>query len=507
MIRTNDVSFKCVEARQEQERARRTFREAPPSARALASERLPDGAWRGQRCFIVAGGPSLKGFGFSRLRGEHVIVINKSFLDVPFADVMFAMDRPLIDDLASGKLGENYRRGFEDFPGVKLWLDLSSYTYPPGIYSVPSAGEIGWTTSLRDGLYHGQNSGYAALGLAIVLGASPIYLLGYDMAKGPGGEKHYHDGYPSGWNPEALNIFLKAFQAGAKLLPPGGPQIVNLNPMSALKCFEFGDVDQVLPKARPANRGITVITPTGDRPLAFGLCWRWMARQTKTPSQWIIIDDGKTAMGSSEIPMTAPGLPAWIQYVRREPRSDDPKVTLDLNMRVALESGVTGDKVLIMEDDEYYAPGYIEEMSRRLDSHEVVGICDSKYYHLPTGGWDNCRNMAHASLAQTGFRASFLPTFSEFVGKGIYPDWLDTQIWRFVQASKKTASPIAFQLFVDSAEPLYVGMKGLPGRSGIGSGHNPTMYRRHRDTPDRAQLKKWIPKDYQIYLDVLKEMQ
>ena len=59
-------------------------------------EILPDGSWSGRRCFIVGGGPSLKGFDFERLRGERVIAINKAFYDVPFADIVFAMDSPFL---------------------------------------------------------------------------------------------------------------------------------------------------------------------------------------------------------------------------------------------------------------------------------------------------------------------------------------------------------------------------------------------------------------------------
>src|SRR4030042_335661 len=32
-------------------------------------EVMADGAWRGERCFIIGGGPSLPGFDFERLRG------------------------------------------------------------------------------------------------------------------------------------------------------------------------------------------------------------------------------------------------------------------------------------------------------------------------------------------------------------------------------------------------------------------------------------------------------
>lgn len=247
MIRTSDARVSHIMAiKREQDRNRQTYREIMQNGRAARVEtlakKLPDGSWAGQRCFIVGGGPSLRGFDFSRLKGERVIAINKSFYDVPFADVVFGMDRPFLDWVMEGKFGANFKVAFEAFKGIKLWLDLSNYSYPPGVYSIPSAGEIGWTKSLKEGLYHGQNSGYGAINLAIVLGANPIYLLGFDCSISALGEKHYHDGYPSGSNPDALNRFKRCFEAGAALLN-GRPRIVNLNPNSALRCFEFGNKD------------------------------------------------------------------------------------------------------------------------------------------------------------------------------------------------------------------------------------------------------------------------
>ena len=248
--------------------------------------------------------------------------------------------------------------------------------------------------------------------------------------------------------------------------------------------------------AMPVGPMVTAITPTGDRPLPFALCQRWMANQTRKPDQWLVVDDGKIPMNLSD----------GLQYIRREPRPDDPPHTLCANMATAIPL-VTGDKILIIEDDEYYAPTYVEEMARRLDSYEVVGIGDSKYYYLPTGRWLTFGNRGHASLAQTAFRASLLPKLSEFLATGNVIDWLDMKIWSWVDDSKKTGKPISYMLFVDSAQSLYVGIKGLPGRKGMGEGHNPVVVQRyHPDTLDRMKLKQWIPKDYQIYLDILARM-
>jgi hypothetical protein len=241
---------------------------------------------------------------------------------------------------------------------------------------------------------------------------------------------------------------------------------------------------------------ITAITPTGDRPLAFALCQNWMFHQTVKLDQWVVVDDGKVP--------TKPFVP--MDYIRREPQPDDPRHTLLLNLKTAVPV-IKGDKILIIEDDEYYAPNYVQEMAIRLNRYEVVGVKNSKYYHLPSGGYCTHANMAHASLAQTGFRSSFLPTLSKLLEN---PDrsYLDVQIWRnaggvihdraSIQGLTRNRRGL---LFIDNP-PLYLGIKGLPGRPGIGIGHTENRYAQF-DGPDRAILKKWVPKDYQIYLDII----
>jgi hypothetical protein len=227
-----------------------------------------------------------------------------------------------------------------------------------------------------------------------------------------------------------------------------------------------------------------------------------MSRQTLRPYQWIVVDDGKTPL----IPTPE------MTYIRREPRPDDPKHTMILNMRAALQA-IAGEKILFVEDDEYYAPHYVEEMARRLDGYEVVGIARSKYYHLPTGGFLRHSNMDHASLAQTGFRGSFLHEFATLLNGDMF---LDIRIWKKVGNTQKLnwgeQTCVVGErvigngrglLFDDGADAkLYVGMKGLPGRAGIGCGHR--EYREYlQDTPDREVLKRWIPEDYRFYMEIL----
>lgn len=237
----------------------------------------------------------------------------------------------------------------------------------------------------------------------------------------------------------------------------------------------------------------SVITPTGDRPQAFELSRKWMEHQTIKPIRWIIVDDGK-------VPMELQNPKEYEYYVRREPTEQDPKHTLTLNIKESLPF-LQGDKVIFWEDDEYYAPAYLERMVSKLNPHLIVGIGCAIYYHIYTGGYMILGNMKHCSLAETAFHISILPLIEECIDKGMQKDWLDCNIWREVQRKKNSTHPLIFQ---DDKEPLFVGIKGMPGRFGIGIGHQTKSYKLH-DDKKRTVLKSWIPKDYQTYLDLIAE--
>lgn len=225
---------------------------------------------------------------------------------------------------------------------------------------------------------------------------------------------------------------------------------------------------------------ITAVTATGDRPLAFALCQLWMKNQTRQPDQWLVVDDGHTPTE----PLTK------MEYVRRDPQPGEPKPTMILNLATAIPL-IRNEQILFIEDDEYYAPEYIATMTGALAQHQIAGISRSKYYHLPSGKYLQIGNTAHASLAQTGIRYSFLPEFNRALAGDTY---LDMRLW---QAAGRQGF-----LFQDLTRPLYVGMKGLPGRPGIGAGHGEKLYR--QQDRDRSLLKRWVPRDFQIYLDIVR---
>lgn len=200
---------------------------------------LSDGDWKGGPCFIVGGGPSLRGFDFLRLPADRTIVVNRAFESMPQAAILFSMDSFYYRE-ATRKPATDPRQ----FPGLKVWLDTHGFPFQ-NVLLVKSRGECGLSESLKLGLYHGANSGYGAVGLAACLGANPIYLLGFDLNPSRWLE-HFHSGYVMKTAREKVARYIKNFEALAPLLEARGVNVRNLSPTSALECFQKVPVDEVL---------------------------------------------------------------------------------------------------------------------------------------------------------------------------------------------------------------------------------------------------------------------
>ena len=204
-------------------------------------EVLPDQSWKGRRCFIIGGGPSLQDFDFSKLKGELVIGINRAF-EVMDCTVAFSMDSRFFQWVMGNSLQSRQR--FIDFQGFKVWINTNNFPYR-GVYVLAAYGRDGLSQSMTEGICHGSNSGHAALNLAICLGANPIYLLGYDFYHEKG-RSHYHSGYPRSQRPDTVQAFLKFFNDIKPEIRRHGTNVVNLNPKSKLRIFPFDKIENVI---------------------------------------------------------------------------------------------------------------------------------------------------------------------------------------------------------------------------------------------------------------------
>jgi glycosyltransferase involved in cell wall biosynthesis len=300
-----------------------------------------------------------------------------------------------------------------------------------------------------------------------------------------------------------------------------------------------GCVERVVDK-----NDITVITCTGDRPEAFNLLCKWMDRQTIKPKQWIVIDDGKAPIIERKD----------MQYIRRIPSNKDPSHTLCINMMLALKE-VLCDKIIIMEDDDWYSPTYIDYMSNLLDKADLVGFGNLIFYYPKTSKYMEKGTVKQPALGQTAFRKIIVPIIENICdnftkdynlcGKGL----IDSKLWtsplniykeekcvRLTNSLKMANGKIvttgtifyppipsgilrravknngaefinkrsirtATKIIVMCDQYLSVGMKGMPGRVGLTSHHN-IDNKKYKKDEDSKLLKSILKSDADFYLGI-----
>ena len=218
---------------------------------------------------------------------------------------------------------------------------------------------------------------------------------------------------------------------------------------------------------------LTLLTATGARPEAWAICEQLMARQTYAgPVRWVIVDDGPVVQ---PVALQREG---WtLEAVRPMPRWEAGQNTQARNLAAGLEVIGADESVVIVEDDDYYAPGYLADMAKWLERRPLVGEMRARYYNITTGKGREMGNVRHASLCSTGVMAEGLRAFRAAVAKA--DKFIDLTLWRSMPGRLYSTRHV-------------VGIKGMPGRGGIGSGH---MY----GFGQPMNLRDWIGEDAALY--------
>jgi len=166
-------------------------------------------------CYIVGGGTSLTTFDYSWLNGKDVIAVNQSLFHLPNAKYFVTMDYTWVlrNGITGDKCRTDKRREFSRHPADKIFVvgfsgdrlqvlderhivdNAHGITYDLSPFDrVVHAAAYGGVGPSFDDFHCGSDSGYAGLQLAVVLGYTEIYLLGYDFRATVGGT-HFHKDY------------------------------------------------------------------------------------------------------------------------------------------------------------------------------------------------------------------------------------------------------------------------------------------------------------------------
>ena len=189
--------------------------------------------FKNKTVFIVGGGSSLTGFDFNKLKGKSIIVINKGFMTIPFAQVLYFSDY---------RFYIWYKDVITSFKG--LIYTIANKVLDEKITILKNTGKKGFDP-INGCVRHGGNSGYAAINLAYHLGAKEIVLMGYDMGS-INGSTHFHDGYKSKQNDSVYNRFKEPYSALKNEIAKAGITIYNVSLKSQLDVFPKRNIEYFL---------------------------------------------------------------------------------------------------------------------------------------------------------------------------------------------------------------------------------------------------------------------
>jgi hypothetical protein len=197
--------------------------------------------------YIIGGGISLKDFNFSKLKNKDTIVVNKSLLHVPNPNYFITMDFTAIRKIKNQNINlsnstkifiANFsKRYMVEINGqivdtrFNLIYNLKDFDMIIKSYKANGIGLV------FNDFRNGDNSGYCAFQLAILLGYKKIYLLGMDLNITQ--ETHFHGGYGESKQSfkSKLDIYYQFFEEGLKELNEKAKniQVYNCSKISKLK--------------------------------------------------------------------------------------------------------------------------------------------------------------------------------------------------------------------------------------------------------------------------------
>ncbi len=185
--------------------------------------------------FCLASGPSMRKEDAEAVRGRgRVIAIGNTGELAPFADVLYSGD---------AAWWRHYGERHAAFAGRRV--ALAQDRLPEGVEGLRHRNEPGLGL---DCIHTGHNSGYQAINLAYLEGATTIVLIGYDMQH-TGGRRHWHADHPQPLGNFSLGmpeLCAPRFSALAHDLAARGVRCINASRESALKCFERIPLPDVL---------------------------------------------------------------------------------------------------------------------------------------------------------------------------------------------------------------------------------------------------------------------
>lgn len=225
---------------------------------------------------------------------------------------------------------------------------------------------------------------------------------------------------------------------------------------------------------------LTLLTTTGCRQKAWAICEKLMTNQVyEGQVRWVVVDDGEVEQTISFKRNN------WdVEVVRPTHRWKLGSNTQQKNLIAGLNRIKNTENLVIIEDDDYYDPYYLQTVQNWLITETLVGESASRYYNLRSKKYRQLSNYFHSSLCSTALKGSAIEMLRAIciTNKTL----IDVNLWKMYKGSKK--------LYRTN---MVVGLKGMDGRAGIGIGHNKDFQAKIDE--DGSVFQSWLRNDVSLY--------
>jgi hypothetical protein len=212
-----------------------------------------DGIHRGQRGFVIGGGPSIldlmdNGFSFEKLSDDITVGANKIYIYLIPTYLLWT--DPYFWNTFHHELDElDCIKFCPDFVVLKTKKkEIDAYIFRGDDIK----GDKTYALSMTDIIPAWRNTGVTALRIAVILGLNPIYLLGMDCRKEDDkGRTHCHNEYDkdriSKTKPETFDFFAEDFIETVADLTKIDIKVYSCSPTSQLNdSIEYKDIMEIV---------------------------------------------------------------------------------------------------------------------------------------------------------------------------------------------------------------------------------------------------------------------
>lgn len=244
---------------------------------------------------------------------------------------------------------------------------------------------------------------------------------------------------------------------------------------------------------------VYIVTATGHRPYSFTLCIKWVERWAAQYRDWYVVSD-------SEDTWDALKNVRHTKVVASPPLKKEPN-SFRTNMLALLNAVPRDGIVVLIEDDDYYPTDYVSNILANLSKREYLpdlfGFPVIPVYHTGlrlyriSKGHERAILTCYLSQTVLGTAKAIDYAINTLLEMRPGEIDLDVRLWSAESLLKVLPVPLPV-IDIKELASGSVSIKGLPGRRGLGIGHNlRSSYNKKR--ADIHWVKELLGNDYAYY--------